>query len=301
MSNPSQQWNVLSLLEWTSNHLAEKGFDEARLHVELLLAHVLRLKRLDLYLQFDRPLSPEELSQFRRLYERRLKHEPLQYILGETEFMGVRLEVASGVLIPRPETELLVERALEVVRDRRWERPEILDIGCGAGNIGVPLAKRFPAGTVWSVDRDPLALDLTKRNAELHNIGNMKFMQMDILHDTFMEHRFDLILSNPPYIPSVEMAGLQQEVRDFEPAAALTDGGDGFAFYKRYAEILPALLNPEGVVLVEVGYAQAAEVSEIFAAAGLGHILRHTDFGGIERAVEAWKQRGQNGLEEGHS
>ncbi len=285
MSNAPQDWTVLSLLDWTTDHLTKRGFDEARLHVELLLAHTLHVKRLDLYLQFDRPLTVEERSQFRGLYERRLRHEPLQYILGETEFMGLRFAVSPAVLIPRPETELLVEEALSLIGRGTGRFKAILDIGCGAGNIGIPLAKKYPSIAIVALDRDAEVIAVAEENARSHGIANMTFECRDILTDVSALGPFDMILSNPPYIPAIEIPMLQEEVRAFEPRGALTDEGDGLALYRRIGALLPGLLNPGGVVGLEVGFDQASRVSEILLASGIDDIRRVRDFAGIDRVV----------------
>ncbi len=285
MSNGPQHWTVLSLLDWTTDHLMKRGFDEARLHVELLLAHVLRLKRLDLYLQFDRPLTNEELATFRALYERRLKHEPLQYILGETEFMGLRFEVTPAVLIPRPETELLVEQAFDMIDREAGKVISILDIGCGSGNVGIPLAKRYPSMRMVSVDCEPDALAVAQRNALSHGIANMVFECKNIFTDPIVGAPFDMVLSNPPYIAAVDMPTLQEEVRMFEPRKALTDEGDGLASYRRIGQLLPTLLHPGGIVGFELGYGQADAVSEILRRAGTVNLRCIKDHAEIDRVL----------------
>lgn len=289
MNETPRQWSVLSLLDWTTGHLAQRGFDEARLHVELLLAHVLRLRRLDLYLQFDRPLTQDELATFRALYERRLKHEPLQYILGETEFMGLPLFVTPGVLIPRPETELLVEEALKILKERDASEREVLDIGCGAGNIGLPIAKELPTARVVGLDNADAAIALARRNAERLGVTNIEFRRQDVLAEGFGDHRYDMILSNPPYIPAGEMASLQEEVRLFEPRQALTDEHDGLTLYRRIAAIVQSGMKNDGFLGVEVGHDQSAVVTRLMQGAGLSNVHSARDYAGIERVIFARK------------
>jgi release factor glutamine methyltransferase len=282
-----RQWTVLELLEWTAGHLSERGFDEARLTVDLLLAHVLRLRRLDLYLQFDRVLLPDELAAFRGMYERRLTHEPLQYILGETEFMGLKLKLGRAALIPRPETEQLVEHAVAASAGLGKEDLQILDVGTGSGNVALALAQRLPGARVTSIDNSSEALLLAARNAADNRITGVTFLEADIFGSLMDDRVFDLIVSNPPYVSAGEYACLEPEVRDFEPRLALTDGGDGLRFHRRIADRARALLRQGGLVFVEVGYNQAEAVREIFERQGLGNIVIHRDFAEIKRVVSA--------------
>lgn len=282
---PPPEWTILSLLEWASGYLARRGFDEARLNVELLLAHVLGLRRLDLYLQFDRPLAPEERKAFRALFERRLKHEPLQYILGETEFMGMPIVLDRSVLIPRPETEVLVERALEILKE--WGQPaDVLDIGTGSGNIAVALAALIPLASITSVDASADALNLARLNVERHHLTNVTLVQGDVFGDLLSERSFDMIVTNPPYVSADEYAGLEPEVREYEPASAVTDGASGFRVISRIAELAPSRLRPGGKLLMEIGYGQADHARELLAAAGLVDIILVQDFARIPRVIE---------------
>lgn len=283
-SGTRDRWTVLSLVEWASSHLASKGFDESRLTVELLLAHVLTLRRLDLYLQFDRPLLPEELAGFKALYTRRLSHEPVQYILGETDFMGLRLAVGAGALVPRPETEFLVECALEVVGGR--PACAILDVGTGTGNVALALAQRVAGSSVVSIDVSSDALSWARRNAETLGIQNVAFELRDVLADPFSPGSIDLLVSNPPYISVEEYQKLEPDVRDFEPQTALCDGGDGLKFYRRLAAVAATILNDGGWVVVEVGCGQATDVERLFRDAGLTDVASLLDFAGIPRVVK---------------
>jgi len=288
---PPPEWTILSLLEWSSGYLARRGFDEARLHVELLLAHVLGLRRLDLYLQFDRPLTPEERKGFRALFERRLKHEPLQYILGGTEFMGLPLALNRFVLIPRPETEVLVERALEILKI--WGRPaDVLDIGTGSGNIAVALGALAPRASIVTVDVSADALDLARLNVERNHLANVTLLQGDVFGDLLVDRSFDMIVSNPPYVSAGEYAALESEVREYEPASAVTDGGTGFAVISRIAQIAPSRLRPGGSLLMEIGYGQADRAREILAAAGLVDVALVQDFARIPRVIEGRQPEG---------
>lgn len=250
------KWTVLSLLEWGSAYLAARGFDETRLHVELMLGHVLSLKRLHLYLQFDRPLAPAELAAFKVLFKRRLEHEPLQYILGETEFMGIALTVAPGVLIPRPETELLVETALAYAKRSAREELHVLDVGTGSGCIALALAHHCPPVHVVAVDSSEEALAIARMNHARYPDLSVTFLQTDIRTAAWPPASFDVIVSNPPYIPPEEVASLEPEVRDHEPRIALTDGEDGLSFYNVLFTLAPKVLRNGGVVMCEIGHGQ---------------------------------------------
>lgn len=280
-----KQWTILRLVEWGAEYLQQRGLDESRLHCELLLAHVLRMTRVQLYMHFDRPLTQVELTEFKTLFKRRLTREPLQFILGETEFMGLPLYVDSNVLIPRPETEILVERVMDIVKER-WTKPvSILDVGTGSGNIPIALAKSFPDARIVSVDISPEALATAQRNLDRHSIMNVELRCNDILHD-FSDHElFDVIVSNPPYISQAEHGTLAEEVRDFEPTIATTDGGDGFRFIRRLAELSMRNLHPRGLLALEIGHGQRDAAVDCFQSSGLMDIRVFEDYASIPRIV----------------
>ena len=278
-------WTVLSLLEWATGFLSARGFDESRLNAELLLAHVLSLRRLDLYLQFDRPLIAAELAQFKSSLQRRLAHEPIQYITGETEFMGLPLFVDRTVLIPRPETEHLVERTLETIRSMRWESPGILEIGTGSGNIAVALGHFLPGAVITSIDVSRAALDTAARNIARNSIGNIRLQQRDVFTALPEHQRFDVIVSNPPYVPLTEFNLLQAEVREYEPRIATTDEGDGYRFIRRIVSLARNFLNPEGALLLEIGYGQSADAVRIMENDGFAPVEVFQDYAGIPRIV----------------
>lgn len=280
-------WDVISLLERASEHLKSNGFDEARLNVELLLAHVLHLHRIELYTNFDRPVTDAELSEFKLLFKRRLGHEPIQYILGETEFMGLPLYVNRNVLIPRPETELLVERAVEVIRGTTPGEVEVLDIGTGSGNISLAIAVMVPSARVTAIEVSPQALDVARCNAERNEIRDVEFIHADMLEDFLPDRTFNLIVANPPYISLEEFQGLQEEVRDFEPRLATTDEGDGFRFIRRIVSVAAAKLRSGGFLLMEIAYNQATMAAQILESAGLVDVQLRKDYAGIDRIIEA--------------
>jgi release factor glutamine methyltransferase len=284
---PKTAWTVLSLIEWSADHLAAQGFDEARLHVELLVAHVLNYSRLQLYTNFDKPLTTEELSRFKELFKRRLAHEPLQYIVGETYFMGLRFCVDSRVLIPRPETEELVDRTLAAIKSLGKENVAVLDIGTGSGNIAIALATLAPSARLTSLDVSADALAVARNNAELHVVDSISFVHADVFSDELPPEKFDIIVSNPPYISLREFSSLPPEVRDFEPRAATTDEGDGFRFIRRIAELAMQKLNREGFLLMELAYNQSTQAQTLLADAGLREIQVFDDYARIPRIISA--------------
>jgi release factor glutamine methyltransferase len=281
---------ILTVLRKAAEFLQEKGVDEARPSAEIMLAHVLGCRRLDLYLRFDQPMKEEELEAFRSCTRRRLKGEPVQYITGETEFYGLAFAVTPAVLIPRPETEHLVEETVnELKRIAVSDYPAtLLDIGTGSGAIAVAVAMHAGNTRFVAVDISEESLRIARANAETHGVAErIDFRLVDILSDeaALIAGPFDIIVSNPPYIPDGEIETLQSEVRDFEPRPATSGGADGLRFYSRIAELSPALLAPGGAVLVEIGFGQVEEVSSIFLASGLMHERTVKDYSDIERVM----------------
>jgi release factor glutamine methyltransferase len=276
----------MELLRWTAEYLGEKGFHHARLNGEMLLSGVLGVKRLDLYLQFDRPLRPEELAEFKARLLRRAKREPLQYIEGEAHFRDLRLRVDPRVLIPRPETEQLVQRVLD------WAagRPGLAaaDVGTGSGAIALALATEGPFQRVVATDVEPGALDAARANHALAAAeAAVEFRLGDGLAPLAGE-RFDALVSNPPYVATAERASLDTEVRDWEPAAALFAGDDGLEVIRRLVAGAPAVLKPGGLLALEIGAGQGAAVAELVrAAGGFGAPRVEKDLAGRDRIVLA--------------
>jgi release factor glutamine methyltransferase len=257
-----------------------------------MLAHVLKLNRLQLYLQFDRPLLAGELAAYRELFTRRLTHEPLQYILGETEFMGIRLTVGPGVLIPRPETELLVERALSMIRQTSSQEVRVLDVGAGSGNIAIAVAHHARNADVTAVDASEEAIARCNLNLNLNltlnlNPDRIRFVHADIFDAGAVHGPFELVVSNPPYISRTEFESLMPEVRLFEPRQALTDEKDGLDFIRRLAPRIAGLLEQAGTFLCEIGHGQESGAREIVERSGFGQVIVHSDYAGIPRVLEA--------------
>lgn len=284
--NAPKVWTVMELLRWTAEYLGEKGFHNARLNGEMLLSGVLGVKRLDLYLQFDRPLRPEELAEFKARLLRRAKREPLQYIEGEAHFRDLRLRVDPRVLIPRPETEQLVQRVLD------WAagRPGLAaaDVGTGSGAIALALATEGPFERVVATDVEPGALEAARAN---HALAAPEAPVVFRLGDGLVPlagERFDALVSNPPYVGTGERDSLDTEVRDWEPAAALFAGPDGLEVIRRLVAGAPSVLNPGGLLALEIGVGQGAAVAELVrAAGGFGAPRVEKDLAGRDRIVLA--------------
>ncbi|MBT0653345.1 peptide chain release factor N(5)-glutamine methyltransferase [Geomobilimonas luticola] len=280
MSEKQEIWTVLKVLTWTKGYLAQKGVENARLESEWLLCGVLDLDRVGLYLNFDKPLTEAELARLRGMVARRARREPLQYILGSQEFMGLEFAVTPAVLIPRHDTEVLVAEAVQ----RAADGSRILDIGVGSGCIAIALAKVLPRAEVMGVEASPEALALAEKNIEANAVRVTLFEGS--LFEPFPTERFDLIVSNPPYIPTVDLESLQPEVRDFEPRQALDGGADGLDFYRLITPAAPSHLNPGGWLLFEVGIGQAAAVKGLLERTCVfTDIFTARDPSGIERVV----------------
>lgn len=283
-------WTILSLLEWSAAALREKGFEDGRLNAELLLCRVLACERIDLYLKFDKILTEPELAAYKTLFKRRLSREPIQYILGETEFMGRRLAVDPRVFIPRPETELLVEEAAKEVKSRPAEHRKVVDIGTGSGNIAIGIASCVEGCRIDAVDVSADALEVARANVLAHRMeGRISLVHADIMDGGIgsLHPPYDFVLSNPPYISAREYSELPGEIRAHEPQSATGGTGDGLGFYRMIAGKGKELLDPEGAVYVEIGYEQSADVLEIFRREGFRKLSTVRDYDGNVRIVRA--------------
>jgi release factor glutamine methyltransferase len=283
-------WTVRELMKFAIDHLQKLGFEETRLTVELLLSHALGCQRIQLYTSFDKPLTKEELARFRSLYERRLVHEPVQYIVGTSNFMGLHLRVDPSVLIPRPETETLVEQVMLLGKEFEKEREiSIIELGSGSGNIAIALAKFVKNAEVVSIDNSKEAVDLARENAISCNVeSRIDFRVIDMFEpvDQLLLRRFDILVSNPPYISKEDWEGLSTEVKRFEPSNALTDLKDGFEFHQRIVELAPYLLRNNGTTFVEVGYGQAKRVADLMRNSGFSEVSTVPDLQGVQRVVK---------------
>ncbi len=279
-----ETWTLLKLLRWTTDYFTEKGVDNPRLDAELLLAHVLKLDRVGLYLNYDRPLAATELDTIRPLVKRRGQREPLQYLLGLTEFWSLEFKVSPAVLIPRADTEILVEEALA----RAGSEGQLLDVGTGSGAIVISLASELPDWQMTGLDISPEALAIARENIEINQVADrVQLLEGDLAELPTQE--YDLIVSNPPYIAQREWDELMPEVRCFEPQLALLAKNDGLECYQQLAAQAPSRLKTGGWLLVEIGYQQAEAVKELLAASGLVNVFVRDDYSSQPRVVGGQK------------
>lgn len=278
----------INLLSKSIQYLKKYNVENARLDAEYIFAYVLGVKRISLMLNFDEEISEENKNLIRQYIVRRGKYrEPLQYIVKEWEFYGYPIKVDGRVLIPRQDTEILVEQCIYLMKEK--ENPKILDIGTGSGAISIALAKELPESEVLGLDVSDDALKMAVENRELNNVSNLKFLKSDVFQ-CVREKNYDLIVSNPPYIPVEEYNELMPEVKEYEPRMALTDGGDGYYFYKKISEESVNYLKNGGYLAFEVGYNQGETVSQLMEKNGFQIIGRVADYGGIERVIIGRKE-----------
>ncbi|MFZ0455524.1 MAG: peptide chain release factor N(5)-glutamine methyltransferase [Ignavibacteriaceae bacterium] len=276
---------VLESIKLSTDYLQKKGIESPRINAELLLANILNCKRLDLYLKFDQPLKEEEINMYREFISRRGKFEPLQYITGSVEFFGLEFKVNSSVLIPRPETEILVEAIIDSAG--KEENVDILDIGTGSGNIAVSVAKNLPNSKISAIDISSDALLVAEKNAKLNSVeGRIDFMNDSILNGViYAAKKYDIVVSNPPYISVEEFGNLQPELKVYEPRTALTDEGDGFSFFRIISSKTKNLLKDKGKLFFEVGKDQYKQVENILLENGFRNINIKRDYLNIERVI----------------
>lgn len=274
-------WTIRRVLAWTTPHFEKKGIDAPRLTAEILLAHVLEVDRVRLYVDHDRPLEPDELARFRALISRRLSSEPTQYLTGAKEFYGRRFLVDPRVLIPRPETELLVEAVLQALPKDAPSRA--IDLCTGSGCIAITLAAERAHASVVATDLSPDACAVARGNAERLEVdGRVTVLEGDLFAPVPENARFDAVVSNPPYIASGELPTLQAEVQK-EPRLALDGGPDGLALIRRIVAAARARLNPGGLLAMEIGETQGEQVRALLSAAGYAQVRIEQDLERRER------------------
>ncbi len=282
---------VLEVIQKSADFLAKKGVDSPRLQIELLLAHTLKIPRLNLYLNFERSLSKAEADLVRQMVKRRGSREPLQHILGSTSFCGLEMRVTPAVLVPRPETELLAERAWLFLNGRQAGGPgpvSVLDFGTGSGCLAIAIAVKAPTARVCALDISAAALEVASQNAAAHRVSDrIGFVQGDGFAALPAGSLFDMIVSNPPYIPAREIETLQPEVRDHDPRLALDGGDDGLDYYRRFAAQAGPFLRSDGRLMVEIGDGQETSIRELFGNHGWSIEAVQSDYTGRPRILEA--------------
>jgi release factor glutamine methyltransferase len=280
-------WSVKRVLSWAADDLRKRGNDSARLDVELLLSRVLKLDRIGLIMHSERPLAPAELAAFRELFKRRRAGEPVAYLLGEREFYGIQLRVDARVLIPRPDSERLVEVALERTRARSM-LGAALDLCTGSGCVAIAFARARPTWSVTASDISADALAVARDNA--HRTGTIRNLRLveGSLFTPVGGRRFDLVTANPPYIPSGDIPGLPVDVRGFEPHLALDGGQDGLLLVRRIASEATQYLTPGGLLALEIGADQGPAAQAILAEHGFRELELAQDLGGRDRVVSGY-------------
>ena len=262
-------WTIIKLIRWATSYLKSHDIDSPRATGEILLAHALKLKRIDLSLNYDQPLNDEELQRFKALIKRRIRREPVAYILGVKEFWSLDFEVNPNVLIPRPETECLVEKALDLLSQSSASSPRrILELGTGSGAIVTALASQQPQHVYFASDRFWPAVEVARVNAGRHECAARIHFFVGDWFSALNDARtgFDMIVSNPPYIPSRVISGLQPEICRFEPRTALDGAGDGLACYRTIIGAAAGYLKTAGMLVMEIGHDQREDVRRIAAA-----------------------------------
>lgn len=281
-----QVWTIGSILKWSEQYFGSHGAETPRLDAEVLLSYLLGQKRIFLYVHFDQPLTVEELARYREMVKRRAAGEPVAYICGEKEFMGLTFKVTPAVLVPQPDTETLVEAVIERLKGKEGAR--IADVCTGSGAIALALAHYLPETSVAATDISAEAIGIAKRNAEnLSFSERAEFFEGDLLAP-LAGKTFDAIVSNPPYIPSGEIAGLPREVR-VEPKIALDGGADGLDFYRHLVHESADFLENGGFLAVECGDTQAGAIADMAKGGGFGKTEILCDLADKERVVVLWK------------
>jgi release factor glutamine methyltransferase len=285
-------WTILALIRWADERFKKEGMATPRLDAEILLAEALGMDRVGLYTHYDQPLLADELARFKQLVLRRLRREPVAYILGRREFWSLPLRITPDVLIPRPETETLVAEALRVLSPADQAELLLLEIGTGSGAISIALAKELPEAKITATDLSPKALSVAEENAAKNKVRDqIRFLQGDLFHPVPKGAAFDLVVSNPPYITRRQLSSLMPEIRDYEPRIALDGGKDGLDFFRRALPAVGEYLRPGGWFLAEMGAGQDRQVLEIAAKnLELDSLSFAKDLSGISRVFKARKK-----------
>ncbi len=282
---PSKKWTILEVLHWTTEYFKKKDIPHSRVEAEVILAHALNLRRIDLYLMYDKPLSKEELATCRKLIKRRANREPSQYITDHREFWSLDFEVTPAVLIPRPETEILVEKAINCIRERSYR--SMVDIGTGSGIIAISIAHEIDEIDIVATDISPEALLIARKNAKKHNVlHKIRFVATDLFQAVRKIEFFDIIVSNPPYVALEDYNNLEPEIKLYEPPTALIGGKDGLDIVRTLIRDGLPRLKSGGMMFIEIGYGQVDKIKSY--AENFREIKRINavkDYSGIYRVI----------------
>jgi len=289
---PNDAWTIKKILDWTTEYFKKHQIDNPHLEAEILLAHALNTERIKLYVDFEKEPDKVALEIFKGYMTRRAKREPAAYIIGSKYFMSLNFKVTPYVLIPRPETELLIENAIELSKGFEG-KISILDIGTGCGAIAVSLAKFIDNIEIYATDSSKKALDVALENAKMHKVeGKIKFIEADLFPKE--ELKFNIIVSNPPYIKTADIGSLQPEIKDFEPISALDGGADGLDYYRRIIDKAGNYLKEGGCLLLEIGADQSKDVVGLIKdKLKSKNVSIKKDLNGLDRVVIAKKEEGK--------
>lgn len=276
-------WHSLDILQKVSNKLMKKGISESEKEAEILICHAFNIDRGDLY-RDALFLSDANMQNLNYVVQKRLRREPLEYLIGYIEFYGLKIKVGRGVFIPRPETEILVEEAIKIIEKLKVPSPDIIDVGTGAGCIAIAIAKYVPSAKVIGIDISDISIKFSRDNSISNGVKDILFMKGD-LFSPVRGRKFNLIISNPPYIEKNTLFLLQREVIEYEPLHALYGGEDGLNFYRRIIKESPNYLEEEGFLLFEIGYGQDHTIEEIARENGLKSVKTVSDLAGIKRVM----------------
>ena len=280
-------WRIIDVINWGVDYFENKSLENPRLEIEIFLQHILDCKKIDLYINFENEVSAPDLNTLKGYIKRRLENEPSQYIVGKSNFYGRNFYVDNNVLIPRPETEILINACIEFLSMR--DNPEIIDIGTGSGCIGITLAKEIPSSNVIAIDCSEEALAVAEKNAKNIGIKNIDFVKSDFLKQT-IDLRADLLVSNPPYIPKEDISNLMADIKEYEPSKALTDNLDGLEFYRVFSKKFDPMIKMDGALIVEVGKDKhPLKAKKIFEKSGSLNVKIINDYNGDMRVLKVMK------------
>ncbi len=283
--NSQKIWRVIDLIKWGEQYFSDNDFDNPRKEIEIVLQDILKCGRVDLYLRFEEPLIKMQLGKLRKWVQQRKTREPIQYITGKAGFYNLILNITPDVLIPRPESERLVEVLIETVREK--SSISILDIGTGSGCLALALGRELPNAKITGIDKSLKAIEIAKLNAVTLKIKNVIFSQIDLFKNN-IEGKYDVVISNPPYIPQIEIEALMPEVKNFEPHSALTDSANGLTFYHKISEISKGIINSKGWLFLEVGLGEhPKKAMQIFSNNTFKNVELIKDYNGDDRVLRA--------------